>query len=45
MESVDNMCMSVASGQPPAAKYVQPGSTKAERKYNTDLKKIWYIES
>ena len=43
-KEIDNMCMSVALRQPPAARYVNR-ENKKDGKYNPDLKKLWYIES
>jgi len=41
-KEIDNMCMSVASGQPPKAKYVKL-ENKKYKKYNPKLKTLWYI--
>ena len=43
-KEIDNMCMSVSKGQPPAAKYVNR-ENKKDRKYKPGLKKLWYVET
>ncbi len=42
-KEIDNMCMSVASGQPPKAKYVKL-ENKKDKKYISNLKSLWYLE-
>lgn len=42
-KEVDNLCMSVANGQPPAAKYVKL-ENKKDKKYNPKLKPLWYLD-
>jgi len=43
-KEIDNMCMSVSSGQPPKAKYVKL-ENKKDKKHNPNLKKLWYMEN
>jgi len=42
-KEIDNMCMSVASGQPPKAKYVKL-ENKKDKKDKPNLKPLWYME-
>ncbi len=42
LKEIDNMCMSVASGQPPKAKYVRL-ENKKDKKYNSNLRTLWYM--
>ncbi|VVB83891.1 Uncharacterised protein [uncultured archaeon] len=42
-KEIDNLCMSVANGQPPIAKYVSFESKK-HKKYKPNLKPLWYLE-
>lgn len=42
-KEVDNLCMSVCNGQPPAAKYVK-FENKKDKKYNPNLKQLWYLD-
>lgn len=42
-KEIDNLCMSVCNGQPPLAKYVG-FENKKHKKYNPNLKSLWYIE-
>lgn len=41
-KEIDNLCMSVANGQPPLSKYVDLENKKG-KKYVKDLKPLWYI--
>lgn len=41
-KEIDNLCMSVAKGQPPVAKYVNL-ENKKDKKYVENLKPLWYI--
>ncbi len=43
-KEIDNMCMSVASGQPPKAQYTEKESKKS-KKYEKKLSSLWYIKS
>ncbi len=43
-KEIDNLCMSVARGQPPKAKYVKL-ENKKNKKHKKDLKPLWYIEN
>lgn len=42
-KEIDNLCMSVANGQPPKAKYVKL-ENKKDKKYNPNLKPLWYLD-
>jgi hypothetical protein len=42
-KEIDNMCMSVCSGQPPIAKYVTRENKKS-KKYENNLHALWYLE-
>lgn len=42
-KEIDNMCMSVASGQPPKAKYVKL-ENKKDGEYNPNLKSLWCMK-
>lgn len=42
-KEIDNMCMSVANGQPPKAQYVK-FENKKDKKYDQELKKLWYLK-
>ena len=42
-KEIDNLCMSVCSGQPPMAKYVNL-ENKKNKKHNSNLKPLWYLE-
>ena len=41
-KEIDNLCMSVAKGQPPASKYVN-FENKKSKYFVKDLKPLWYI--
>ena len=41
-KEIDNLCMSVANGQPPAARYVDLENKKS-KKYVKSLRPLWYI--
>lgn len=41
-KEIDNLCMSVANGQPPASKYVNLENKKSKH-YNKNLKPLWYL--
>ncbi len=41
-KEIDNMCMSVAHGQPPMSKYVSMENEK-DKKHKIDLRALWYI--
>jgi len=43
-KEIDNMCMSVASGQPPKTKYVNLENNK-DKKHKNNLKPLWYMEN
>ncbi|MDI6895992.1 hypothetical protein [Methanocella conradii] len=43
-KEIDNMCMSVARYQPPRSQYTDKENKKS-RKYQVNLKSLWYIES
>jgi len=42
-KEIDNLCMSVANRQPPAAKYVQK-ENKKHKKHCDNLNALWYLE-
>ncbi len=42
-KEIDNMCMSVAHGQPPISKYVSL-ENKKDKKYKNNLEDLWYIK-
>ncbi|HII15279.1 MAG TPA: hypothetical protein HA362_03115 [Nanoarchaeota archaeon] len=42
-KEIDNMCMSVCSGQPPKADYVNKENKKGN-KFVKDLKPLWYLQ-
>ncbi|WP_337860821.1 hypothetical protein, partial [Ferroplasma sp.] len=42
-KELDNMCMSVAHGQPPLAKYVSY-ENKKDKKHKDKLENLWYIK-
>lgn len=42
-KEIDNLCMSVCSGQPPLAQYVALENKKG-KKFKKDLKPLWYLE-
>ncbi len=42
-KEIDNMCMSVAHGQPPMKKYVYL-ENKKDKYYRDNLKSLWYLE-
>lgn len=42
-KEIDNLCMSVANGQPPIAKYVNL-ENKKHKKHIKDLKPLWYLQ-
>ena len=42
-KEIDNLCMSVAKGQPPKAKYVSL-ENKKDKKYDDNLKPLWYLD-
>lgn len=42
-KEIDNLCMSVARGQPPKAKYVKL-ENKKDKKHKKDLKSLWYMK-
>jgi hypothetical protein len=41
-KEIDNLCMSVANGQPPSSKYVNL-ENKNSKKFIAGLKPLWYI--
>jgi len=41
-KEIDNLCMSVAHGQPPIAKYADKENAK-NKKYESKLKPLWYL--
>ena len=41
-KEIDNLCMSVANGQPPAAKYVNL-ENKISKNYVKKLEPLWYL--
>ena len=43
IKEIDNICMSIASGQPPAAKYTSRENRK-NKKFQTNLKPLWYLD-
>lgn len=43
-KEIDNLCMSVCSGQPPIAKYVNLENKKG-KKFKKNLKSLWYLSS
>ncbi|MGV8169053.1 MAG: hypothetical protein ACP5N3_03275 [Candidatus Nanoarchaeia archaeon] len=43
-KEIDNLCMSVCSGQPPVAKYVNRENKKSKN-YEANLKPQWYLEN
>ncbi len=42
-KEIDNLCMSVCNGQPPAAKYVKFENGK-DKSFKKELKPLWYLE-
>ncbi len=42
-KEIDNLCMSVCNGQPPASKYVNLENKKS-KKYRAERKALWYLE-
>jgi hypothetical protein len=42
-KELDNMCMSVAHGQPPLARYVSM-ENKKDKKYVNNLGELWYLQ-
>ncbi len=42
IKEVDNLCMSIAKGQPPAAKYTSK-ENKKHKKYQKNLPPLWYL--
>jgi len=42
-KEIDNMCFSVAKGQPPKAQYTNKENKKLFNKYINDLRPLWYI--
>ncbi len=42
-KELDNMCMSIANGQPPKAKYTCK-ENKKHKKYEEKRKELWYLE-
>ncbi|MFA5240231.1 MAG: hypothetical protein WC476_11085 [Phycisphaerae bacterium] len=42
-KEIDNLCMSVCSGQPPLAKYVAL-ENKKNRNFRKDLESLWYLQ-
>lgn len=42
-KEIDNICMSVANGQPPLARYTNYENRKG-KKYRDKLKDLWYLE-
>ncbi len=42
-KEIDNFCMSVCNGQPPLAKYVK-FENKKDKKHNSKLKSLWYVD-
>ncbi len=42
-KEIDNLCMSVASGQPPLVKYTSL-ENKKHKNYTDNLKPLWYLE-
>ncbi|MEM0143567.1 MAG: hypothetical protein QXL94_06415 [Candidatus Parvarchaeum sp.] len=42
-KEIDNLCMSVAHGQPPAAKYVDKENKKSKN-YVKNLEPLWYLK-
>lgn len=44
-KEIDNLCMSVARFQPPKAQYTDRENKKNLRKYQPDLKPLWYLEN
>ncbi len=42
-KEIDNLCMSVCSGQPPLAKYVAL-ENKKNRKFSSNLQPLWYLK-
>lgn len=43
-KEIDNLCMSVAKGQPPLVKYVQK-ENKKHKSYVKNLKPLWYVDN
>lgn len=43
-KEIDNLCMSVANGQPPKPQYTAK-ENKKHKKYGENLKPLWYLES
>jgi len=43
-KEIDNLCMSVCSGQPPLAKYVAL-ENKKNRKFINNLQPLWYLQN
>jgi hypothetical protein len=41
-KEIDNMCMSIANGQPPAAQYVKL-ENKKDKSFHKDLMPLWYF--
>lgn len=41
-KEIDNMCMSVARGQPPKAQYTDE-ENKKHKKYRSELNPLWYL--
>jgi hypothetical protein len=41
-KEIDNLCMSVCNGQPPASKYTISENRK-HKKYNQDVRPLWYL--
>lgn len=42
-KEIDNLCMSVCSGQPPKTQYTDK-ENKKHKNYNKDRKELWYLE-
>lgn len=42
VREIDNICMSIANGQPPAARYTSR-ENKKNKNFQTNLKPLWYI--
>jgi hypothetical protein len=43
-KEIDNLCMSVCKGQPPASKYTLQENKKNLKKYKKDNPPLWYIK-
>jgi hypothetical protein len=43
-KEIDNLCMSVAAGQPPKAQYVKL-ENKKDKKHAPNLKPLWYLQN